>query len=52
VEDHDEPGTGVDRVWLSVDDKDGYPVTLSLDEPADVYAQPLSGGNVAVPHGR
>jgi len=50
TEDRNEPGTGIDRIWLSIDDGDGYPETLSLGKPSELHAQPLGGGNIVVPH--
>ncbi len=38
VEDHDEPGTGIDRIWMSVDDKDGNPVSLTGEARRHVCA--------------
>ena len=51
VEDRNEPGTGTDRFWLEVVDKDRQVVAdLSMDAPADANARDLSGGNIVVPH--
>lgn len=51
VEDRGEPGTGVDRVWIEVRDKnDDVIADLSLDEPAPDNAVTLEGGNITVPH--
>jgi hypothetical protein len=52
VEDHGEPGTGADRFWIEVLDKDnlGIPV-MSMTEPATANATTIMGGNVVVPHG-
>jgi VCBS repeat-containing protein len=50
-EDHDEPGSGVDRIWLKVEDKDGIPIdAMSMSEPAPAHATAIEGGNIAVPH--
>jgi hypothetical protein len=54
VEDRDEPGTGVDRFWIEVLDKDNNVVPqMSMDEPAteEANSQQLHGGNIVVPHG-
>ena len=51
VEDHGEPGVGVDRFWLQVFDKDGVLITdLSMDETAVSDAETIVGGNIVVPH--
>ena len=51
VEDLDEPGTGIDRVWLETRDKGDDPIpVMSLDEPAPDNAVSLGGGNIVVPH--
>jgi len=51
VEDHGEPGTGVDQFWLEVKDKDGNILDgLSLDRPATSNSETLTGGNIVVPH--
>lgn len=51
VEDRDEPGTGVDRAWLQVLDKDNVVVlVMSMDRDATDYAVELGGGNIAIPH--
>ena len=50
VEDHGEPGAGVDRFWIEVRDKDGNLVTLSMVSPAVDNAELLGGGNIVVPH--
>jgi hypothetical protein len=54
VEDRDEPGTGVDRFWIEVLDKDNNIVPqMSMDEPAteEANSQQLHGGNIVVPRG-
>ena len=52
VEDRDEPGAGVDRFWIEVNDKDRQRVpALSMDREATDNAVELGGGNIAVPHG-
>jgi len=50
VEDHAEPGAGIDRVWVKVQDPDGNPVTLAMPEDAVSNAATIGGGNVSVPH--
>jgi hypothetical protein len=51
IEDRDEPGTGTDRAWIEVLDKDGnVVVVMSIGRPATANAVWLGGGNVAVPH--
>jgi hypothetical protein len=51
VEDHGEPGGGVDRFWLEVRDKDGNTVPdLSLSRPASSNPITITGGNIVVPH--
>jgi hypothetical protein len=51
VEDHGEPGTGVDQFWLEVKDKDGNILDgLSMDRPATSNIETLTGGNIVVPH--
>jgi hypothetical protein len=51
VEDHDEPGTGVDRFWIEVHDRDGY-IIEALSMPREAYdnTEDLMGGNIVVPH--
>jgi hypothetical protein len=54
VEDHNEPGTGVDRFWIEVRDKDRNVIAeMSMPEPASEpeNSEELLGGNIAVPHG-
>ena len=51
VEDRGEPGTGTDRVWIQVLDKDDLVVhVMAMDRPAVDNAQVLGGGNIVVPH--
>jgi hypothetical protein len=51
VEDRNEPGNGIDRVWLEVRDNNGIIVPdLSIPSPATQNAVPIGGGNIAVPH--
>jgi len=53
VEDHDEPGTGIDRFWLEVVDKDEIVVLeLTLGDTATEDAVTIEGENVNVPTGR
>jgi hypothetical protein len=52
VEDHDEPGTGVDRFWIEVKDKAREIVpAMSMDREATDNTVALAGGNIAVPYG-
>ena len=46
MEDRNEPGTGIDRFWLSV--TGGSPLTMS--PPATNNAVAITGGNIAIPH--
>jgi VCBS repeat-containing protein len=51
VEDCNEPGTGADRFWIEVHDKDGAVIdALSMPRDAYDYAEDLMGGNIVVPH--
>jgi hypothetical protein len=51
VEDHGEPGTGKDMVWIEVKDKMGNILpSLSLDRPTNANLEVLKGGNIVVPH--
>jgi hypothetical protein len=51
VEDRNQPGTGTDRVWLQVKDKQGKVVlALSLPTPATSNNVPILGGNLFVQH--
>lgn len=51
VEDHDQPGNGIDRFWLVTRDKDGVLIPdLSVTEPAVGEALEIMGGNIVVPH--
>ena len=51
VEDRNEPGIGIDRIWLESRDKDGVVLPdLSIAEPAVDEALQLGGGNIVVPH--
>jgi hypothetical protein len=52
VEDHNEPGTGLDRFWIEVRDRDRNVVDASsIATPAEDEAIEISGGNIVVPHG-
>jgi hypothetical protein len=51
VEDHDEPGTGTDVIWIEARDKDGLVIpAMSRPETAAANAIPINGGNIVVPH--
>jgi PKD repeat protein len=51
VEDHNEPGNGIDRVWVEVRNGDGIVIPASsMARPASVNAVQLAGGNIVVPH--
>jgi hypothetical protein len=51
VEDHGEPGAGVDRFWLQVFDRDGDLIDISsMDKGAPDKAETIVGGNIVVPH--
>ena len=51
VEDRNEPGTGVDRFWIEVHDKDGIVIpAMSMPRDAPTNAIELGSGNVVVPH--
>jgi hypothetical protein len=51
VEDRNEPGSGTDRSWIEVRDKDGNLVSgMSMVSPATTNAEQLNGGNIVVPH--
>ncbi len=52
AEDRDEPGTGIDRFWMEVKDKDRTIVPImSLPREATANAVAIGGGNVSIPHG-
>jgi hypothetical protein len=52
VEDWNEPGSGIDRVWLEVHDKDGIVIDkMSMPRSAGEHTVPIGGGNIVVPHG-
>jgi hypothetical protein len=48
VEDHNEPGSGVDKFWINVS---GRPA-LALPTPSAANALPITNGNIVVPHTR
>jgi hypothetical protein len=51
VEDHNEPGSGIDGFWIQVKDKAGNLVGgMSLASPATNKGEKLKGGNIVVPH--
>jgi hypothetical protein len=51
VEDRNEPGTGVDRFWIEVHDKDGIVIpAMSMPRDAPKNAVEIDDGNVVVPH--
>ena len=50
VEDHGEPGSGADRFWIEVKDKDGEIAPLSMPRDAVDNAEVIDGGNIVVPH--
>jgi len=51
VEDHDEPGSGADRFWITTRAKDGNTISaMSLPEPAPSNAESIQGGNIVAPH--
>jgi YD repeat-containing protein len=51
VEDHNEPGTGVDQFWLKVLDKNRVAIAeMSMPSPATENTADLEGGNIVVPH--
>jgi hypothetical protein len=52
VEDRGEPGTGADRFWIEVQDRDGNATMLSMPREAVDNTEVLGGGNIVVPHGR
>jgi hypothetical protein len=51
VEDRDEPGNGIDRIWIEARDKQGATIPhSSMNEPATERAVELQGGNIFAPH--
>jgi hypothetical protein len=51
VEDCNEPGTGVDRFWIEIHDRDGNVIDV-ISMPVEAYdnAKTIRGGNIVVPH--
>jgi hypothetical protein len=49
AEDRNEPGTGIDRFWISAI-KDGKPIAPLTVSPTAAGALPIGGGNIAIPH--
>ena len=50
AEDHDTPGAGADRFWVTAHRGDELAIGLSMDNSAVDNAQPLTGGNIVIPH--
>jgi len=51
VEDHDEPGAGIDRFWIKARDKNNSVIDImSMPEPGIDNATVIDGGNIFVPH--
>jgi hypothetical protein len=51
VEDHAEPGKGIDQFWIQTRDKDDNVRTdLSMPEPGAGNSETIEGGNIVVPH--
>jgi VCBS repeat-containing protein len=51
VEDHDEPGNGIDKFWLESRDKDGLVISdLSMARPGSENRVDIQKGNIVVPH--
>jgi hypothetical protein len=51
VEDRGEPGSGVDRVWIEIRDRDNLVLPgLSMSQPATTSATTINSGNIVVPH--
>jgi hypothetical protein len=48
VQDHGEPGAGVDTLWIEVEDRSGA-IVEAMSMPGD--GVPLDAGNIVVPHG-
>ncbi len=52
VEDHGEPGVGVDQFWIQTrDQQDNVRSEMSLPEPGAGNTITIEGGNIVVPHG-
>ncbi|MCM2309833.1 MAG: tandem-95 repeat protein [Steroidobacteraceae bacterium] len=50
VEDRNEPGTGIDRVWLQIRDRNRVTVPAMSFPGATNTAVNISGGNIVAPH--
>jgi hypothetical protein len=51
VEDHGEPGTGVDQFWLQTRGKDDNVIPdMSMPFPGASNTETIKGGNIVVPH--
>jgi hypothetical protein len=51
MEDRNEPGTGIDRLWIEVKDRNGVAVpAMSLNAPAAANAIQIQGGNIVASH--
>jgi hypothetical protein len=51
VEDHGEPGGGVDQFWIQARDKqDNIRSNMSMPEPGAGNSETIVGGNIVVPH--
>ena len=51
VEDRNEPGSGVDRIWIQAIDKDNAVIpAMNMGEPAPSQASFIAGGNIVAPH--
>ncbi|MBE0688142.1 MAG: hypothetical protein IH585_19270 [Anaerolineaceae bacterium] len=51
VEDHNEPGSGVDQIWVEIYDKNNNLIAaMSMPRPATENTGPLQAGNIFVQH--
>ena len=51
LEDHNEPGDGIDTIWVQLLDKDSLVTqAMSMAEPALDNAVEIEDGNIVVPH--
>ena len=51
VEDHNEPGTGVDKFWIKLTDGNNNPISaVTMPGTGVSGAQFIKGGNIVVPH--
>ena len=51
VEDHGDPGRGIDHFWIQARDKqDNIRVNMSMPEPGAGNSETIVGGNIVVPH--